>query len=258
MIHTISIVALCMAGISFLLFVVALILQLMARSKKGAGAGQTQQEGLDVGDLAKLIEALAKLTEALNKAGPAVIAFVASLIFLILALSAASLDSKDVTKPNSSKTLSSLAMSTCTVSSFVRGEHEIGGRGLSDLKQAPDKCAESLLEGIGTGESPILFLIGHADQTKLVNKKRVYYRTNETLAYQRALQVKTAILKKYASREANGLKADDLSHRILIMEGGPQYLGKQIKGDQLDLDRSVELVSVYLHDGIEQAPASKD
>ncbi|WP_348263912.1 hypothetical protein P8935_05085 [Telmatobacter sp. DSM 110680] len=186
------------------------------------------------------------------------IALIASLIFLVLAMFAASLESKEGTKTESSKAITALATSTCTVSSFARGEHEIGDLGLRELKQAPDKCADLLLEGIDSGQSPILFLIGHADQTKLVRKKRVYYRTNETLAYQRALHVKTMLLKEYTPRVANGLTPDELARRILIVEGGPQYLGKQVRDDQLELDRSVELVSVYLHSVDEQTAAKEN
>ena len=41
-----------------------------------------------VADVAKLIEAMAKLTESLTKAGPAIASLVASIIFMILAFAA--------------------------------------------------------------------------------------------------------------------------------------------------------------------------
>ena len=64
--------------------------------------------------------------------------------------------------------------------------------GLRELKQAPDKCAELLLEGIDSGESPIC-LIGHADQTKLVEEKEDLLPTNETLGLSEGSSVKTAL-----------------------------------------------------------------
>jgi len=41
-----------------------------------------------IADVAKLVEAMAKLTDSLTKAGPAIAALVASIIFMILAFAA--------------------------------------------------------------------------------------------------------------------------------------------------------------------------
>jgi len=56
----------------------------------GLGGKAELQSGL--GDMAKLIEALAKLSDSFAKAGPAVMSLIASILFLLVATLGAGLD----------------------------------------------------------------------------------------------------------------------------------------------------------------------
>lgn len=86
MLQVITITAYAFSVISFLLFVVLLI-----TNRKGAppsappGLGDAQVQGA-LSDMAKLLEALAKLSDSFAKAGPLVMTLVATIFFLLVAM----------------------------------------------------------------------------------------------------------------------------------------------------------------------------
>jgi hypothetical protein len=82
----ISAVSLAMSAISFCLFVY-LILRRPAAKESGA-FGDAVAQG-EIEGLAKLAEALAKLVESVQKAGPVALCFVSSIVFVVVSLIAA-------------------------------------------------------------------------------------------------------------------------------------------------------------------------
>ncbi len=74
---------------SFVLFVILLVQSMMGKRGPGGqtagGIGAAQQQGA-LADIAKLVEALAKLTDSFSKAGPMVMALVAATLFFLIAV----------------------------------------------------------------------------------------------------------------------------------------------------------------------------
>lgn len=66
------------------LFIILVIKQLSAPKPAGAVGNVVQQRGLD--DMAKLIEALAKLADSFAKAGPVVMTLVSAIFFFLIAM----------------------------------------------------------------------------------------------------------------------------------------------------------------------------
>lgn len=251
MIQTVATVGFWMSGIAFVLFVVVLLYQVFGPKpgvEAAGGAGDAaEQEGADAESFAKLIEAFAKLADSLNHAGPVVLLLMASIIFFVLALLAASLGTlkgeTTGTPAPGPKTQSSPATSVCVVYAFDVGRHELGPEGLSHLKQTPDGCARSVVADVAGGAVSMLLLVGHADRQPLFGERLRYYGTNEELAYQRALEVKGALLGDYASAASPKLTREEFEQRIVALEGGWRYLGRRADGGQFALDRSVEMVA---------------
>ena len=80
----VSSVSLDLSVLSFLFFVVLTVLSLK-KVKPQAQPGTDMKLQAGLGDITKLVEALAKLTDSLTKAGPAIASLVASIIFMLLA-----------------------------------------------------------------------------------------------------------------------------------------------------------------------------
>ena len=77
---------------SILCFLLFLYL-VFSQPRPSSGSGQPESEGVadvkiqgEVADMAKLIEALAKLTDSFAKAGPMVMALVSAIFFLLIAV----------------------------------------------------------------------------------------------------------------------------------------------------------------------------
>jgi hypothetical protein len=81
MVWTVGSVSLDLSVASFILFVILTIRTL--RKPKSGLKDMDLQAGLP--DIAKLVDALAKLTDSFTKAGPAIASLVASIIFMLLA-----------------------------------------------------------------------------------------------------------------------------------------------------------------------------
>jgi hypothetical protein len=94
--HLIVISGLCLAGLSFLIYVIEIVAALCTKPLTGSKA-LAKQAGLRAGlvgdsiakptlpELTALIEGLAKLTDSLSKAGPALTSIAASILFLLIA-----------------------------------------------------------------------------------------------------------------------------------------------------------------------------
>lgn len=78
-------------GICFALYVLASITALLARPAKEAATLSNQAKslaaapGVSVDELTKLIEAVAKLTDSLSKAGPTLTSLIGALVFFAIA-----------------------------------------------------------------------------------------------------------------------------------------------------------------------------
>jgi hypothetical protein len=86
MLWWISITSLVISVLAFVLFAVCIIARL--RGVQAAGFGDAKAQG-DVEGWAKLAEAMAKVIDSLNRAGPAVLALTASIVFMIMSFLAA-------------------------------------------------------------------------------------------------------------------------------------------------------------------------
>ena len=81
MLRVVSILSCALGTLSFLLFA---FLAIVNRRGKSDQHTNPQLEA-SLGDIAKLIEALAKLTDSLQKAGPMVASLIGAIFFLLLA-----------------------------------------------------------------------------------------------------------------------------------------------------------------------------
>jgi len=247
MMHSIVVFGLWLSGIAFGLFVVSLLVHLFWRSPAGGGAGETEQQGAS--DLAKLFEAFAKLADSLNHSSPVVLSLMASIIFFALALLAAGLDSakpEDKKGGDDKKTKVSMSTQVCVFSPFDTGKHELSTAVLNQITQDPDQCEKQILDQIATGATSILLFVGHADRRNLRGHQFLDYGTNEVLAYQRALEIKKALLVKYAATASQPISPDEFAKRMVIVEGGPVYVNRETKEPQLAQDRSVEVIALGL------------
>ncbi len=96
-------------------------------------------------------------------------------------------------------------------------------------------------------------LVGHADRRSFSGNKTLYYGTNETLAYQRALEVKKALLATYSPITEKQPRTSEFSQKMIIVEGGPVSVERSSLPEQLAQDRSVEIFSF----GIDDAASSR-
>jgi hypothetical protein len=86
MLWYISATSLVFSVLAFLLFAVCIIARLLG--VRAAGFGDAAAQG-DAEGWAKLAEAVAKVIDSLNRAGPAVLTLTASLVFMIMSFLAA-------------------------------------------------------------------------------------------------------------------------------------------------------------------------
>lgn len=84
MLQILTITAYAFSLISFLLFVYLLLRQRSA-AKPAAGVGGVEIQGA-LSDTAKLVEALAKLSDSFSKGGPVVMTLVSAIFFFLMAL----------------------------------------------------------------------------------------------------------------------------------------------------------------------------
>ena len=242
-----------LSGISFALFVLSLLvslwINLFPRAPAGGagGAGDVEQEGA-VGDAAKLFEAFSKLADSLNHSSPVVLSLMASIIFFALALLGAGLGAtkqKD-DKKEEKKTKISMATEVCVFAPFETGKHELSKAVIDQLDRDSDGCGMKLLNTESTATASLMLLVGHSDHRNLGGRQSANYGTNETLAYQRALAVKNALLAKYALASTHSYSSIEAARRMIIVEGGPSYLDRSTSAPQLAEDRSVEVISFGL------------
>jgi|SRR5438309_2273011 hypothetical protein len=83
--------SLAMSVLSFLVFVV-LSLRLKRGSNASAAEAAPARRGVEITDLTKLAEAGARLADSFSKAGPALSALVASILYLLIGTLGAGLD----------------------------------------------------------------------------------------------------------------------------------------------------------------------
>lgn len=169
MMQYVAITGLWLSGIAFALFVISLLLHLFrpkpSQGRASGGAGNTEQEGLGPEQFAKLFESFAKLADSLNHAGPVVLSLVASIIFFVLALLAASMQSfkssgeSDHKDKKDDKAALSMSTEVCVLYQFDPGNHQLGKAGLDQLKQDPKQCAQRLLEQVEKGATSMVLLV---------------------------------------------------------------------------------------------------
>jgi len=250
MMHWVCVVSLSMAGITFALFVIAALVQLfrrpapLVRPTPGGGIGAGVQQQALIEDMAKLVEALGKLADSLTKAGPTVVAFTATLAFLLVAMAAAGFETVKTPAPPPSPVNSGWNSATpCVLYAFRPGDHHLPG-GVGSLEQSPADCFKTLMHGMEQHQVALLLIVGHADKRELLPKGRSYYGSNGSLAYQRALEVKKELLKAYTAGPKRPLSSEELSWRTIVLSAGPNNVGKEVTPDDLSYDRAVEIFPI--------------
>ena len=256
MMNHVVVFGLWLSGISFALFVVSLLVNLFRQKTvvPTGGAGDVEQQGAPA-DVAKLFEAFSKLADSLNHSSPVVLSLMASIIFFVLSLLGAGLGAGvgGGTRPQNGtstdegkKSDVSLATQVCVFSPFDVGKHELSEAIHSELNRDSEECGTRWLTRISSSSTAFLLLVGHSDRRSLRGRQSYAYGTNETLAYQRALALKKALLAKYVPAATRPLSSEEFALRMIIVEGGPAYLDRAANEPQLAEDRSVEVISMGL------------
>jgi hypothetical protein len=113
----------------------------------------------------KVLEAAAKLTDALAKAPLAVVAVVASLLFLIVAIGAAALECESTRWPKApeSRLGAPVAMFVPGQRCVVRNFGDADGNLPAAPDDAPKGCLDQLGEKLRTGKLGMVLMIGRCD-----------------------------------------------------------------------------------------------
>jgi hypothetical protein len=250
MMGLVVIVASVLAVLSFCVFVWLLLKRPSAEpvSPAPGGIGGAEPHGA-VADVAKVIEAMKGLSDSFRRAGPMVMAIIASLLFALIALFAAALD-RYLPRAEDAKKSAAVRLNTspltCVLSGFDPGVHRLRTPGINGLKQMPLDCLKVIQKTVCSGDAAFTLVVGHADKRELNRQPRNYYGSNLSLAYQRALEVEGAIVKLCKSTSAS----QDPSGRIWTLASGSANVGVKVEQASLEADRGVEIRSYSI--GISQ------
>ena len=205
-----------------------------------------KQAGMDTGlqglpDADKVLEALAKLTDALSKAPMSVAALIAAMFFMLVALGASALEGR-IDKKGSSVVKTSLVTPAthCVVGYFGDGDHRLP----SVIQDSPRGGLNQLAERMRREQPGLLLLIGRCDLRELKPEIRKTYANNLSLAYQRALSAGQYILgAKPGSWPA---ASDEMTQRAVLLAAGASHIGSRVDAGLLREDRVVELISFWV------------
>jgi hypothetical protein len=202
------------------------------------------QAGL-VADAGKALEAAAKLTDSLSKAPLVVVALVASLLFLIIGMTAAYFNCDCIKPPKeveskAPKSASALALGQRCV---IRGFADADSKLQTSFDDVPKGCVMQLSEKLHTGHLALLILIGRCDIRELRPLARKVYTDNLSLAYQRAMAVQAFLA--LTTTDDMTEKDTAISEQTIILAGGAAHLGeKQHHRSNAD-DRAVDLIPFW-------------
>jgi hypothetical protein len=195
-------------------------------------------------DASQVLEALAKLTEALSKAPMSVAALVAAIFFALLAFGASAWD--DTRKKMPTEAASALLHTEetrCSIGYFEGGRHQLP----SAVEDSPVGCLDKLAERIRREQPDILVLTGRCDLREMTPDAAKIYGGNLSLAYQRALAVRQYLLGPkpgvWAAASASA------GERALLLVGGAVHVGKSVAPALLREDRVVEVSVLWLQPG---------
>ena len=130
---------------------------------------------------------------------------------------------------------------TCTVKVFDEAEHNVPGRGRDALQPEPSACLDDVVSKLARGTDTLVIVTGRVDKRKMRLPRRRVYGDSLSLAYQRAIAVREALLDRYASSPGNRSNREGLATRIIPLVGGANNVGIQVSNARLADDRSVDV-----------------
>ena len=124
--------------------------------------------------------------------------------------------------------------------------------GLPELLPAKSKylsdCLDSLIARASQEEPILVLVVGRVDKRQLRSEGRRLYGSNFTLAYQRAVSMRTYLVQRYrgaAVQKKAPLTSEEFASRIAVTAGGPNHIEIKTDPSSLSDDRSVEVFSYW-------------
>jgi hypothetical protein len=194
----------------------------------------------------KIIEAAAKLTDSLSKAPITVVALIGSLLFIAIALIAATLGCKFCGKETPEKHTDSrvdLAISQCLVGRFIEGTSQFEG----GPQDSPQGCFEDTLKRLRSQPAAVLLIIGHVDLRELNTAPRHIYASNMSLGYQRALATSKLLTGRAGEPVSPSSNPSSLAARTVLLAVGASNVRDTgiVAKDRLAADRVADIVTLW-------------
>ncbi len=199
----------------------------------------------------KIFDSTAKLTDSLAKAPFPVVALIASVLFLLAALAAATLECKGCNKeppPKPEKVAVGIDTERCIVGTFAEGKSQVEdtvdkekNQAQPTLKDFPGGCLEGIRKRLQSETPAALLIIGHVDFRELNSTSRHIYASNLSLAYQRALVTQAKI------EESGAVDTRALAQRTVLLSVGAKNVreNKDVPSDLLAQDRIAEIIPLW-------------
>jgi hypothetical protein len=128
----------------------------------------------------------------------------------------------------------------CTVRVFDEAQHRTLERQVDVLQQLPP-CWNQLVAALGRGTDALAVVSGRVDKREMRLPRRRYYGDSLSLAYQRALAVRGALLNGYLASPGARVDRAAMEARIIPVVGGAVNVGLQVENSPLADDRSVDV-----------------
>jgi hypothetical protein len=144
-----------------------------------------------------------------------------------------------------------------------RGEAQVTGPVLNDFfrneaAREPTGCLNSTIDRVRKDQPILIFLVGRADKRQLHSEAQRIYGDNFTLAYQRALSLKTYLVDRYRDKLPQTTGRDEqedrekqvarFSSRIAVTAGSPNHIDPKPTDRDMFEDRSVEVYGLWIED----------
>lgn len=250
----------CLLGVVAFALFVALVIEriiVLAALRKRLAQGpvteqdlkgfQVQLQAGPVDAASKFIEAMAKLAETLSKAPITVVALIGSLLFMAIALTAATLGcelcGKDAPQKPPAATRVNLSISHCLIGTFVEGMSRFDGA----PQDSPQGCLADTLKRLHSQPAPVLLIVGHVDLRELNTAPRRIYASNMSLGYQRALAASNLLTGTAGEPASPTPASSSLASRSVLLAVGATNVRDTgiVPGNRLAADRVADIVTLW-------------
>lgn len=151
-----------------------------------------------------------------------------------------------------------LTPSICSVKVFDEADHATPSGVVRTFDQQPSDCLDSLARALVTNSNALIVLSGRVDKREMRLPRRRHYGDSLSLAYQRALTVREALLDEYESATLGRGDRRVLEARIIPMPAGASNVGLSVSGPLLSDDRSVDIRAYWVTATIATNPEGQD